>query len=91
MEEVGIGVLFAAWFITAYLLITRLRTTHGRRTTTFWRNWWQTLFGAAHLSGDERPQLFLTTEALSQHHSRPSHQQSAESEVSPAIMQQQRP
>lgn len=91
MEEVGIGVLFAAWFVTAYLLIARLRATHGPHAITFWRNRSQTSFGNTQLSGGERPQLFLTTEALSRHHSRHGRQQSDQAEASQAAAPKQRP
>lgn len=68
MAEIGIGVLFAAWFVTFYLLIAKLFLPRKQRAA-LWRHWTQPNFDAAQLSGGKKPQLFLTTKALSQHHS----------------------
>lgn len=68
MSEIGIGVLFAAWFVTIYLLIAKFFGTRKQRGA-LWRPWSQPNFDAAQLSGGKKPQLFLTTEALSLHHS----------------------
>ena len=76
MNEIGIGVLFAAWFVTAYLLIARLMGTR-RQRAALWRHWSQSTFDAAQLASGKKPQLFLTTEALSQHHSQTRNRQSA--------------
>ena len=67
MAELGIGVLFAIWFIVMYLLVSR------------WRKRDKQLYGpvslnpldTAKLLGAQRQQQqrrFLTTEAMSQHH-----------------------
>ena len=64
MAEIGIGVLFAAWFVTAYLLIAKFLLPRKQRAA-LWRHWTQPNFDAAQLSGGKKPQLFLTTEALS--------------------------
>lgn len=84
MVEIGIGVLFAAWFVTIYLLIAKLFGPR-KQQLAVWRHWTQPTFDAAQLSGDKRPQLFLTTEALSQHHSQARGQRHA------GQQQQQRP
>ena len=68
MSEIGIGVLFAAWFVTVYLLIAKLVGPQKQRLAV-WRHWTQPTFDAAQLAGGRKPQLFLTTESLSQHHS----------------------
>ena len=83
MTEIGIGVLFAAWFVTAYLLIARLAGTRKQRAA-LWRHWSQTAFDATELAAGKRPQLFLTTEELRHHHS----QSSSRKDAGP---QQQRP
>lgn len=69
MTEIGIGLLFAAWFVMAYLLIAKLLGPR-KQQMAIWRHWTQPTFDVAQLSDGKRPQLFLTTEALSQHHSR---------------------
>ncbi|HEY0407608.1 MAG TPA: hypothetical protein VGC89_17875 [Pyrinomonadaceae bacterium] len=76
MFEIGIGVLFAFWFVMAYLLFAKLVGPRKQRIAV-WRHWTQPSFDAAQLGGGKRPQLFLTTEALSQHHSRAGAQQRA--------------
>ena len=76
MAEIGIGVLFAAWFVTFYLLIAKLFGPRKQRAA-LWRHWSQPNFDAAQLAGEKKPQLFLTTEALSQHHSQARTRQSA--------------
>jgi hypothetical protein len=68
MTEIGIGVLFAAWFVTVYLLIAKLAGPRKQRAA-LWRHWSQTAFDPAELAGGKKPQLFLTTEELSHHHS----------------------
>ncbi|HYO92449.1 MAG TPA: hypothetical protein VEQ40_12470 [Pyrinomonadaceae bacterium] len=79
MAEIGIGVLFAAWFVTAYLLIAKLFLPRKQRAA-LWRHWVQPNFDAAQLSGGKKPQLFLTTEALSQHHSQARSRKASEHE-----------
>lgn len=69
MAEIGIGVLFAAWFVLAYLFIAKLVAPRKQRIAV-WRHWTQPAFDATQLADGKKPQLFLTTEALSQHHSR---------------------
>ena len=69
MAEIGIGVLFAAWFVTFYLLVAKLFGPRKQRAAALWRHWTQPDFDAAQLAAGKKPQLFLTTEALSRHHS----------------------
>ena len=69
MTEIGIGVLFAFWFVMAYLLIAKLVGPRKERIAV-WRHWTQPSFDAAQLAGGKKPQLFLPTEELSHHHSR---------------------
>jgi hypothetical protein len=76
MTEIGIGLLFAAWFVTAYLLIAKLVGPR-KQGAALWRHWTRPHFDPAQLAGGRKPQLFLTTEALSQHHSQPRNQRSA--------------
>lgn len=70
MSEIGIGVLFAAWFVAIYLLIAKLLGPR-KEQLAIWRHWTQPTFDAAQLADGKRPQLFLTTEAMSRHHSQP--------------------
>ncbi|MDX6696542.1 MAG: hypothetical protein QOF02_4145 [Blastocatellia bacterium] len=83
MSEIGIGILFAFWFVMAYLLVAKLVGPRMQRIAV-WRHWMQPSFDAAQLAGGKRPQLFLTTEALSQHHSRAGAQQPRAGESRPA-------
>ena len=85
MAEIGIGLLFAAWFVTAYLLIAKLAGPRKQRSA-LWRGWASPAFDAAELASGKKPQLFLTTEALSRHHSQTSGHQQA-----PRQQQRQRP
>ncbi len=84
MSEIGIGVLFAAWFVTFYLLVAKLFGPRRERAMALWRHWSHPRFDAAQLADGRRPQLFLTTESLSQHHSQAK-------TVKPAGQQQRRP
>jgi hypothetical protein len=68
MTELGVGILFAAWFVTIYLLIAKLIGPRGKQRMALWRHWPQAQFDGAQLAGGRKPQLFLTTEALSRHH-----------------------
>lgn len=70
MIEIGIGMLFAALFVMAYLLVAKLIGPR-KEQMAIWRHWTQPSFDAAQLADGKKPQLFLTTEALSQHHARP--------------------
>jgi hypothetical protein len=65
VAEVGIGLLFAIWFIAMYLIVSRLRQRDGRS------------YGPVSLApldttkllGASQPKRFLTTAAMSEHHS----------------------
>lgn len=83
MAEVGIGVLFAAWFVMAYLIIAKLIGPR-KQQMAIWRHWTQPAFDAAQLSAGKKPQLFLTTEALSQHHSQARNRPSARGQRPPS-------
>lgn len=76
MIEIGIGLLFAAWFVTVYLLIAKLILPRKQRMA-LWRHWSQPTFDAAQLADGKKPQLFLPTDALSQHHSQAKNQSRA--------------
>lgn len=64
MIEIGIGVLFAVLFVTAYLLVSRLMGKGGllREITN------QSL--ASKLIASKPPPLFLKTGEMSEHHSK---------------------
>lgn len=79
MTEIVIGVLFAAWFVTAYLLMAKFLGPR-RRWAALWQRWTRDGFDAAQLAGDKRPQLFLTTDALSHHHARAAGRSAAATE-----------
>lgn len=76
MAEIGIGVLFAAWFVMAYLIIAKWIGPR-KQQMAIWRHWTQPSFDAAQLSAGKKPQLFLTTDALSQHHSQAGNRKAA--------------
>ena len=75
MAEVGIGVLFAIWFIAIYLIVNRLRQRDKRS------------YGPVSLApldtakqiGAQQTKRFLTTAAMSEHHSPKKDQASTES------------
>lgn len=66
MAEVGIGVLFAIWFIAVYLLVARLRR-RGKRPLGPPVS--LAPLDTAKLLGASEAKRFLTTAALSEHHS----------------------
>lgn len=77
MAELGIGVLFAIWFIVMYLLVSR------------WRKRDERLYGRVSLNPldttkilgaqQQQQRRFLTTEAMSEHHAQKKGASSAES------------
>lgn len=76
MAELGIGVLFAIWFIVMYLLVSR------------WRKRDERLYGRVSLNpldttkilrAQQQHRRFLTTEAMSEHHAQKKGAPSAES------------
>ena len=78
MAELGIGILFAIWFIAMYLLVSR------------WRKRDKQLYGPVSLNPLDTSKLlgaqqqqqkrFLTAEAMSEHHAQKKGNQSAESQ-----------
>jgi hypothetical protein len=68
MSEIGIGLLFAFWFVLAYLLISKIfgSKEHGQ---TCWRDLFRPSADAARSIGAKKPHLFLTGSELSDHHS----------------------
>jgi hypothetical protein len=67
MTEIGIGLLFAFWFVLAYLLISRLFGSKELGQTR-WREILQPHADAARALGAKKPHLFLTGSELSEHH-----------------------
>lgn len=76
MAELGIGVLFAIWFIVMYLLVSR------------WRKRSERLYGRVSLNpldttkvlcAPQQQNRFLTTKAMSEHHALEKGAPSAES------------
>lgn len=65
MIEIGIGVLFAALFVVAYLLVSRLLGKGGRL-----REITNQSLGSKLIASKPPPQLFLKTGELSEHHSK---------------------
>lgn len=77
MAEVGIGILFALWFILMYLLVSRWRKRDER---LYGRVSLNPLDTAKILGAQQQQQKrFLTTEAMSEHHAQQKGTQSAES------------
>jgi hypothetical protein len=66
MTEIGIGLLFAFWFVLAYLLISKLFGPDEQGQT----RWREILRPSAGRSiGAKKPHLFLSTSEMSEHHS----------------------
>jgi hypothetical protein len=68
MSEIATGLLFAFWFVLAYLLIHRLFRSKEQGHTR-WRELFQPSADAARSIGAKKPQLFLKTNEMSEHHS----------------------
>ena len=64
MIEIGIGVLFALIFVTAYLLVSRLLGKGGR-----FREIAEQPFGSKAVKS-KQPRLFLTAAEMREHHSK---------------------
>lgn len=68
MSEIATGLLFAFWFVLAYLLISKLfrskDSDHAR-----WRDLFRPSVDAARTIGAKKPHLFLKTGEMSNHHS----------------------
>ena len=69
MIEVGIGVLFAVLFVTAYLLVSKLlgKGEHGEPR---WRELGNQALGSPKRLETRKPKLFLTNEEMRKHHSK---------------------
>ena len=68
MTEIGIGLLFAFWFVLAYLLISKLFGANELGQTR-WRELLRTSADDAKSIGGKKPHLFLSSSELSEHHS----------------------
>ncbi|HEV2913352.1 MAG TPA: hypothetical protein VGX92_08555 [Pyrinomonadaceae bacterium] len=68
MTEIGIGLLFAFWFVLAYLLISKLFGPDDQGQTR-WREILRPSASAGRSIGAKKPQLFLSASELSEHHS----------------------
>ena len=68
MTEIGIGLLFAFWFVLAYVLVSKLfgSDQYGQ---TRWREILRPSVDTARSIGAKKPHLFLSTSEMSQHHS----------------------
>ncbi len=67
MTEIGIGLMFAFWFVLAYLLISRLFGSD-KCGQICWRDILRPSADASRSLADKRPHLFLTTPEMSEHH-----------------------
>lgn len=74
MAEVGIGVLFAIWFIAVYLLVARLRQRGKRPLGPVSL----APLDTGKLMGAAEAKRFLTTAGLSEHHSQKKENRSTE-------------
>ncbi|HEX8774249.1 MAG TPA: hypothetical protein VF735_11615 [Pyrinomonadaceae bacterium] len=68
MSEIGIGLLFAFWFVLAYLLISKLFGAKELGQMR-WRELLRPSADDGRLIGGKRPHLFLSTSEMSEHHS----------------------
>jgi hypothetical protein len=68
MIEIGIGVLFAILFVSAYLLVKKL--LGGGDSVQRWRELGNHPLGNSRRVTAKPPQLFLKTGELSEHHSK---------------------
>jgi hypothetical protein len=68
MSEIGIGLLFAFWFVLAYLLIARLFGSK-QLGQTRWRELLRPSTDDGRTIGGKKPHLFLSTPEMSEHHS----------------------
>lgn len=68
MTEIATGLLFAFWFVLAYLLINRLfrSNEHGQACL---RDLFRPSRDASRSIGAKKPHLFLKTGEMSEHHS----------------------
>jgi hypothetical protein len=69
MSEIGIGLLFAFWFVLAYLLISKLFGSN-QLGATRWREILRPSGDDSRSIGAKKPHLFLSSSEMSEHHSR---------------------
>ena len=69
MIEVGIGILFAILFVTAYLLVSKLRRSDEQGQPRWRELGAHPLRGRKSVAAKSTP-LFLKTSELSEHHSK---------------------
>ncbi|HEX8144215.1 MAG TPA: hypothetical protein VF553_16560 [Pyrinomonadaceae bacterium] len=69
MTEIGIGLLFAFWFVLAYLLISKLFGANELGQTR-WREILRSSSDTGRSLGTKKPQLFLSSSEMSEHHAR---------------------
>ena len=67
MSEIATGLLFAFWFVLAYLLIHRLFRSKDQGQAR-WRDLFKPSVDAARSIGAKKPHLFLKTNDMSDHH-----------------------
>lgn len=68
MTEIATGLLFAFWFVLAYLFISRLFRSNEQGQAR-WRDLFRPSVDAARSIGAKKPLLFLKTGEMSEHHS----------------------
>ena len=68
MSEIGIGLLFAFWFVLAYLLISKLFGSN-QLGQTRWRELLRSSGDEGRTLNGTKPHLFLSTPEMSEHHS----------------------
>ena len=68
MSEIGIGLLFAFWFVLAYLLISKLFGSK-QLGQTRWRELLRPSADDGKTISGKKPHLFLSTSEISEHHS----------------------
>ncbi len=76
MTEIATGLLFAFWFVLAYLLISRLFRSNEQGQTR-WRDLFRPSVDAARSLGAKKPHLFLKTGEMSEHHSQTANSRSS--------------
>ena len=69
MTEIATGLLFAFWFVVAYLLLSKLFRSNEPGQTR-WRDLFRPSTDDARSIGGKKPHLFLKTGEMSEHHSR---------------------
>ena len=75
MIEIGIGVLFAVLFVTAYLLVKKLLSADESGQPR-WRQLSSHSHGGSRAVAAKQPRLFLTNDEMREHHSQAKANQS---------------